>query len=129
MGGGYCRVFFIQYLTRRPCPNGYGAAFRCFFGGSYQEGFGNHAIEASYFKKPLFIRRYSVFVSDIEPLGFKTITINEKIKPSHLREVQRILEDKAYANKVTLHNFRLAKKHFSLKVLEEKLEKILGQIL
>ena len=36
---------------------------------SLYEGFGNAFLEAIYFKKPLLINRYAIFVKDIETPG------------------------------------------------------------
>jgi glycosyltransferase involved in cell wall biosynthesis len=43
---------------------------------SLYEGFGNAFLEAIYFKKPLLINRYAIFVRDIEPKGFDLITMD-----------------------------------------------------
>ncbi|MBW2640301.1 MAG: glycosyltransferase family 4 protein [Deltaproteobacteria bacterium] len=37
---------------------------------SLYEGFGNAFLEAIYFKKPILVNRYAIFVRDIEPKGF-----------------------------------------------------------
>jgi glycosyltransferase involved in cell wall biosynthesis len=43
---------------------------------SLYEGFGNAFLEAVYFKKPLLINRYAIFVRDIEPKGFDLIVMD-----------------------------------------------------
>ena len=37
------------------------------------EGFGNAFVESIYFKRPIVVNRYSIFVEDIEPCGFDVI--------------------------------------------------------
>ena len=49
---------------------------------SLYEGFGNALLEAIYFRKPVLINRYSIFVRDIEPKGFKLLTIDGFVTPS-----------------------------------------------
>jgi hypothetical protein len=43
---------------------------------SLYEGFGNAFLEAVYFKKPLLINRYAIFVRDIEPKAFDFIAMD-----------------------------------------------------
>ena len=43
---------------------------------SLYEGFGNAFLEAIYFKKPILVNRYSVYIVDIEPKGFDVIAID-----------------------------------------------------
>ena len=40
---------------------------------SLYEGFGNAFLEAVYFRKPIVVKRYSIFITDIEPKGFQII--------------------------------------------------------
>ena len=46
---------------------------------SVYEGYGNAFVEAIYFRKPIVVNRYSIFVADIEPKGFDVIAINNYI--------------------------------------------------
>ena len=43
---------------------------------STYEGFGNALLEAVYFKKPVVLNRYSIFIEDIEPCGFRFAVMN-----------------------------------------------------
>jgi glycosyltransferase involved in cell wall biosynthesis len=40
---------------------------------SLYEGFGNALLEAIYFRLPVVINRYSIYVQDIEPKGFRLL--------------------------------------------------------
>ena len=60
---------------------------------STYEGFGNALLEAIYFRKPVLINRYSIFVRDIEPKGFRLLTIDGFVTPSIAKRVEQILHD------------------------------------
>ncbi|MEE9601807.1 MAG: glycosyltransferase family 4 protein, partial [Thermoguttaceae bacterium] len=42
---------------------------------SRYEGFGNALLEAFYYRKPVLVNRYAIFIADIEPKGFEVITM------------------------------------------------------
>ena len=60
---------------------------------SIYEGFGNALLEAIYFKKPVLINRYSIFIRDIEPKGFRLLTMDGFVTPSLAKRVKQVLED------------------------------------
>ena len=60
---------------------------------SIYEGFGNALLEAIYFRKPVLINRYSIFIRDIEPKGFRLLTMDGFVTPSLARRVKQVLED------------------------------------
>jgi hypothetical protein len=60
---------------------------------SLYEGFGNAFLEAVYFKKPLLINRYAIFVRDIEPKGFDLIVMDGYLTKKNVRQVREVLEN------------------------------------
>ena len=88
------------------------------------EGFGNQFIEAVYFKKPIFVNRYPVYRTDIEPLGFKTVAINGEVSDTAVEKVRLLLRDFQKVNGMTEENFKLGKRHFSFEAVEKKLESL-----
>ena len=60
---------------------------------STYEGFGNALLEAIYFKVPVIINRYSIYVQDIEPKGFKLLEMDGFITPQLVKLVRRIVDD------------------------------------
>lgn len=93
---------------------------------SLYEGFGNALIEAVYFRKPVLVNRYPVYVSDIGPLGFDFVEIDGRITDEAVAEVQRILADPERQWAAVEKNFRLGEQHFSYGVLEERLQELLA---
>jgi len=92
---------------------------------STYEGFGNAFLEALYFRKPILVNRYSVYMLDIEPLGFETITMDGYITDDVVEKVRHILNDPELRKQMAGRNFAIAKQHFSLTVLRRRLHNLL----
>jgi glycosyltransferase involved in cell wall biosynthesis len=92
---------------------------------SLYEGFGNALLEAFYFRKPVLVNRYSIFISDIEPKGFKVITMNGFLTRNVLEHVRKVIADDGYRQEMVDHNFELGKKFFSYSVLRRKLRSLI----
>ena len=92
---------------------------------SLYEGFGNALIEAFYFRKPVLVNRYSIFVTDIEPMGFRVTTMNGYLTRDVVSDVARVLEDPVYREDMVNHNYDLGKRFFSYSVLRRKLRALI----
>jgi mannosylglucosylglycerate synthase len=92
---------------------------------SVYEGFGNALLEAIYFRKPILVNRYSVYMLDIEPLGFQTITMDGYITHAVIEHARQVLNDPELRKRMTDRNFAIARKHFSLTVLRRRLHNLL----
>jgi glycosyltransferase involved in cell wall biosynthesis len=88
------------------------------------EGFGNAFLEAIYFKKPIVVNRYSIFVEDIEPCGFNVIPFEGFVTKEIVDRAEQFLEPQ-HLQTLVEQNYALGKKHFSYKVLEKKLISII----
>jgi glycosyltransferase involved in cell wall biosynthesis len=97
---------------------------------SQYEGFGNQLLEAFFANKIPVIFEYPVFKSDIMPLGFKYISLGDKIKFNQKTGLVQIEKEtiktaaaqvSSYLNKPALYrktvesNFKLAADNFSFK--------------
>lgn len=89
------------------------------------EGFGNAFLEAVFFRLPLLIRRYDVFVSDIEPLGFDLIKFDQEITSETVRQVIEVITDPVRRRRMVEWNFNLAKTHYSYQVFTPKFSRII----
>lgn len=85
------------------------------------EGFGNAFLEAIYYKKPIVVNRYSIYIADIEPVGFDVIVIDGFVTSKTITQMKMILDDENRLQAMVERNYELAKKYFSYEVLEEKL--------
>lgn len=95
---------------------------------SLYEGFGNAFLESVYYRKPILVNRYDIFMRDIEPKGFKTITIDGYVSPKTIEKVQEILSNKALQDQIAEHNYRLGLQYYSYEVLYQKLDFLLNTI-
>jgi glycosyltransferase involved in cell wall biosynthesis len=87
---------------------------------SSYEGFGNAFLEAIYFKKPIVVNRYAIFVEDIEPCGFEVITFESFVTPELIERIGTSLHP-ANLKWIVERNYELGKRYFSYEVLEKKL--------
>lgn len=88
---------------------------------SLQEGFGNAFLEAIYFRKPLLVNNYSIYSHDIKPLGFDVIEMDNFISNETIRVTNDVLENPQRVADMVEHNYELALRYFSYRVLESKL--------
>jgi glycosyltransferase involved in cell wall biosynthesis len=88
---------------------------------SLYEGFGNALLEAFYFRKPVLVNRYSIFITDIEPKGFQVITMNGYLTRSVVSNVDRVIRDAEYRQAMVNRNYELATRFFSYSVLRRGL--------
>lgn len=92
------------------------------------EGFGNALLEAVWFGKPVFVNRYPVFRTDIEPLGFHFTMIDHEVGAEAVEEVRALLADPESVKPLLLENRRLAAAHFGYTTLRERIGELLGQL-
>src|SRR5210317_1762166 len=92
---------------------------------SLYEGFGNAFLEAIYFKKPILINRYSIFVRDIEPKGFDLVVMDGFLTKKEVKKVREILENQESRQKMVDHNYEIAKRHYSYEFLRRRLNTLL----
>lgn len=85
------------------------------------EGFGNAFLETIYFKKPIVLNRYPVYIADIEPKGFDIIAFDGLATTKTIKKIEHTLGEKTYRRKMVDKNFKLAKQFFSYELLENKL--------
>ena len=92
---------------------------------SLYEGFGNAFLEAVYFKKPLLINRYAIFVKDIEPKGFDLVVMDGFLTKSNIADVKHILESPERRARMVDHNYAVAVKYYSYALLRRWLGTLL----
>jgi glycosyltransferase involved in cell wall biosynthesis len=93
---------------------------------SLVEGFGNALLEAVYYGKPLLVNRYSVFIADIEPLGFDVVAIDGTLTADAVGKVKAILADPVRRAAAAARNFDLGRRCFSFNLLRRELARFLS---
>ncbi len=101
----------------------------CFF--SRNEGFGNGFVEAVQAKKPIFVNNYQpVFWPDIGSLGFETVMLEDScLTDDAIQRIDQIIHSPKLSKEIAEHNFKLGLKYFSFEVLEQKLDRVLKQVM
>ncbi len=93
---------------------------------SRYEGFGNAFLETIYFRLPLLVNRYSVFVADIEPLGFDIIEIDGKVTDEAVEKAIEAIIDPVRRRRMVEYNYYLALHHFSYEAVTPQLQQLLA---
>ncbi len=92
---------------------------------SIYEGFGNALLEAFYFKVPIVVNRYSIFIEDIEPKGFRVPVMDGFVTNSLLNQVRRLLSEPDYRAEMVDHNYAIARKFYSYSALRRSLRTLI----
>jgi glycosyltransferase involved in cell wall biosynthesis len=85
------------------------------------EGFGNAFLEAVYFKKPIVVNNYTIYNIDIRTKGFRVIEFDDFITEETVERTRRVLSHPDEVTRMTDHNYGLALKYYSYRVLQSKL--------
>ena len=92
------------------------------------EGFGNAFLETLYYRRPIVVNRYSIYIVDIEPKGFQVITIDGFASREAVRNLREVLENEKLREQTAQKNYELALQHYSYEVLERDLLNLLYQL-
>ena len=76
------------------------------------------------FRKPVLINRYSIFVRDIEPKGFRLLTMDGFVTPSIARRVDQILRNPELRQEIVDHNYEVARQFYSYSVVRGILQRL-----
>jgi glycosyltransferase involved in cell wall biosynthesis len=82
------------------------------------EGFGNAFLETLYFKKPIVVNTYSIYIKDIQPKGFRVIEIEGYVTDKTIEQTKQVLDNPELRQEMVDYDYELAKEYFSYTVLE-----------
>jgi mannosylglucosylglycerate synthase len=71
------------------------------------------------------VNRYPVYVADIAPLGMELIEIDGAITDETVAQVRALLANPARRRRIARHNFEIAQRHLSYKLLRRRLRRLL----
>ena len=95
---------------------------------STYEGFGNALVETVYFGKPLVVNRYSVYVADIQPLGFRFVEIDGAVTDATVNDVRELIHDPERRGDDAVHNFAIGLRHLGFGMLQERLASVIASL-
>jgi glycosyltransferase involved in cell wall biosynthesis len=81
-----------------------------------------------YYRKPVLVNRYSIFVTDIEPRGFDVIAMNGYMTKDVVERVRKVIDDPAYRDAMVEKNFALCRMFFSYGVLRRRLRALITNV-
>jgi len=90
------------------------------------EGFGNAFMEAVYFRKPIVVNSYSIYMKDIKPKGFSVIEIDGFVTSDTVEKTKKVLNDPDLGRKMVDFNYELGNKYFSYSVLKQGMRAFLN---
>jgi hypothetical protein len=85
------------------------------------EGFGNAFLETIYYRKPIIVNRYSIYIADIEPKAFDVIAIHGFVTEKAIARVHHLMKDPIAMKEMVNKNYELGRRYFSYEILEKKL--------
>ena len=80
------------------------------------EGFGNALLEAVYFRRPLLVNRYPVYVADIAPTGLEAVEMEGELSDEVVATARLWIEQPSLWADAVERNYELANRHFSYEV-------------
>ncbi len=89
------------------------------------EGFGNALLEAIYFRLPVLVNRYPVYVADIAPHGFDLIEVDGTITDPAVDETIRVLADPVRRRRMVERNYQIARGRYSYEAVTPLLATLL----
>lgn len=95
---------------------------------SVYEGFGNALLETFYFRKPVLVNRYPVWVRDIEPKDFDVPLMDGIITNKVVRDVRSLLDDEERRAKMVEYNYRVAGRYYGYHILRYGLQTLISNI-
>jgi len=95
---------------------------------SLYEGFGNALLETFYFRIPIIVNRYPVWVRDIEPKGFQVPVMDGFVNQRVIDQARRLLDDDEHRKEMVEYNYECAKKYYGYPILHYCLKTLLNNI-
>lgn len=93
------------------------------------EGFGNALLETFYFRRPILVSDYEIFMTDILPKGFQVIRFDHFFTSETMEQVKRLLDHPGLIEEMAATNYNLARRYYSYSVLEQCLLSLMHQCL
>jgi glycosyltransferase involved in cell wall biosynthesis len=91
------------------------------------EGFGNAFLETVYFRKPIVVNLYSIYLKDIKPRGFSVIELDGYVTEAAVEKTKQILKNPELLKQMVDHNYEIAKQIYSYSNLRRRIRNFLQE--
>jgi glycosyltransferase involved in cell wall biosynthesis len=112
---------------RHALASAYAAADLVCFPSLY-EGYGNALVEALYYRGPVMVNRYPVYVSDIAPLGLDVVEMDGVITDDTVAAAIEIVQGGRSVEEAVNRNFEIGLKNLSYAEVVELMETSLASV-
>jgi glycosyltransferase involved in cell wall biosynthesis len=112
---------------RHALASAYAAADLVCFPSLY-EGYGNALVEAVYYRRPVMVNRYTVYDSDIAPLGFEFLELNGAITDETVAVASDMIKGGGVVDAIVDRNFEIGLKNLSYTIAINNLEACLALV-
>jgi glycosyltransferase involved in cell wall biosynthesis len=92
------------------------------------EGFGNAFLETLYYRRPIVMSTYEIYLRDIKPKGFRVIEFGDFVTKETVERACAVLRDPTLAIEMTEHNYELGRRYYSYRVLENLLVVLMNRL-
>jgi hypothetical protein len=82
-----------------------------------------------YYRQPIVMGMYAIYRIDIQPKGFRVIQIGNVLEDETIQQAKEILTHPELKEEIVNHNYQLCYRHYSFKVLENRLIALLNECL
>ena len=89
------------------------------------EGFGNALLEAFFYRRPVLVRRYPVYVADIAPTGVQCIEFGDYLTDDAIDQARRWIDDPDVPKNAVEQNYEVGRRSFSLEVAQVVMDRAL----
>lgn len=89
------------------------------------EGFGNALLEAFFYRRPVLIRRYPVYVADIAPTGVQCLEFGDYLTDDVINQARGWIDDPDSWKNAVEQNYEVGRRSFSLEVAQAVVDRAL----
>ena len=90
------------------------------------EGFGNALLEAFFYRRPVLVRRYPVYVADIAPTGVQCLEFGDYLTDDVINRARAWIDDPGACEDAVEQNYAVGRRSFSLEVAQRVMDRALA---
>jgi glycosyltransferase involved in cell wall biosynthesis len=96
---------------------------------SFIEGFGNAFLETVYYRRPIVMGAYDIFMRDIQPKGFRVLEFKGFLDDTIIDQTREVLHNPEQTAEWIEQNYEIGRRYYSYQTLAKRIETLLGESL